>query len=163
MAVNAPSPLSYHRTKTKIQRETIVFILIFPSFHPHRPKYVDTALEAVAGIKSGQRVVIQGAVATPVLLVEAMTQHGKNAKLKDVQVCHLHTEGAVPYVDNECLGIFHTSCFFVGSNMRKPVAEGRAEYGTCHVFCVSSPPSLPPSLLLCARVFPFRASCLALT
>ena len=38
------------------------------------------------GIKSGQRVVIQGAVATPVLLVEAMTQFGKSAGLKDVQV-----------------------------------------------------------------------------
>ena len=81
-----PVPLSYQRASTQIQRETNVFILISPPSHPHRPQYVDSALEAVTGIKSGQRVVIQGAVATPVLLVEAMTQFGKSAGLKDVQV-----------------------------------------------------------------------------
>ncbi|GAB5034287.1 acetyl-hydrolase transferase family protein [Nannochloropsis oceanica] len=92
------------------------------------PVYVKSALEAVTGIESGQRVVIQGAVATPTLLIDAMTHHGKSAKLKGVQVCHLHTEGSAPYAEKECSDIFHTTCFFVGSNMRKPVAEGRAEY-----------------------------------
>lgn len=150
-----PVPLSYHRASTQIQRETIVLLINFTSpSHPHRPKYVDSALEAVSGIKSGQRVVIQGAVATPVLLVEAMTQYGKSANLKDVQICHLHTEGPVPYVENECLGIFHTSCFFVGSNMRKPVAEGRAEYGT-FLLRLSVLPSSPPSFAECIFVWIF--------
>ncbi len=104
-------------------------------------------------------------MATPVLLIDALTQHGKEAKLTDVKICHLHTEvrasrthrssclsypieadrlnayyalfypahthawqGTAPYVEPDCQGIFHTTCFFVGPNMRKPVAEGRAEY-----------------------------------
>lgn len=33
-----------------------------------------------------------GAVATPVDLIDALTQHGKEAGLKDVKICHLHTE-----------------------------------------------------------------------
>ena len=60
-----------------------------------------------------------------------MTEYGKSAGLKGVKVCHLHTEGTAPYVEEECLDIFQTTCFFVGPNMRKPVAEGRAEYGAC--------------------------------
>lgn len=111
---------------------------------------------------------LTGAVATPVDLIDALTQYGKEAKLQDVKICHLHTEvhtllhidtdtrgpqptdqstpitnrsipqsainphnqhqGTAPYVSPECKGIFHTTCFFVGPNMRKPVAEGRAEY-----------------------------------
>ncbi|EWM25929.1 acetyl- hydrolase transferase [Nannochloropsis gaditana] len=92
------------------------------------PVFVESALEAVSDIRSGQRVVIQGAIATPTLLIDAMTEYGKSVGLKGVKVCHLHTEGTAPYVEEECLDIFQTTCFFVGPNMRKPVAEGRAEY-----------------------------------
>lgn len=46
------------------------------------------------------------------------------AGLKGVKVCHMHTEGPAPYADPDCQGIFETSCFFVGSNLRKAVADG---------------------------------------
>lgn len=92
------------------------------------PREVKTAYEAVQCIKSGDRVVVQGSSATPVSLTQAMTDWGKAAGLKDVKICHLHTEGPAPYTEEDCEGIFHTSCFFVGANMRKAIAAGRAEY-----------------------------------
>lgn len=39
-------------------------------------------------------------------------------------MCHLHTEGPAPYTEEDCRGIFETTCFFVGSNLRKAVADG---------------------------------------
>jgi hypothetical protein len=49
-------------------------------------------------------VFIQGAAATPIHLVEAMTAVGKEACLKDIKVCHMHTEGPAPYTEKECQG-----------------------------------------------------------
>lgn len=48
-------------------------------------------------------------------------------------------QGKASYVEPDCQGIFHTTCFFVGSNMRKPIAEGRADY--CPIY-LSDIPSL---------------------
>jgi hypothetical protein len=56
-------------------------------------------------------VFIQGAAATPVHLVEAMTAMGKDARLKDIKVCHIHTEGSAPYTDKECQGKHSNSRF----------------------------------------------------
>lgn len=82
---------------------------------------------------------IQGAAATPVPLVEAMTAVGKEARLKDIKVCHMHTEGPAPYVDSECQGIFRSYSFFIGANVRKGVAEGTAD---CVPVFLSQIPSL---------------------
>jgi hypothetical protein len=57
-------------------------------------------------------VFIQGAAATPVPLVEAMTAVGKEARLKDIIVCHMHTEGPAPYIDRECQGKHSTKRFY---------------------------------------------------
>jgi hypothetical protein len=54
----------------------------------------------------GQTVFVQGAAATPIDLVTAMTEHGKANKLKDITVCHMHTEGPAAYCDPSCEGIF---------------------------------------------------------
>ncbi|KAJ8942764.1 hypothetical protein NQ314_009975 [Rhamnusium bicolor] len=56
-----------------------------------------------------------------------MTEVGKQRKLKDVTVCHMHTEGAAPYTDPSCEGIFRSLSFFMGANVRKAVAEGRGD------------------------------------
>jgi len=40
-------------------------------------------------------IMTTGAVATPHELVAALAQHGKQAGLQGVKVCHLHTEGVV--------------------------------------------------------------------
>lgn len=94
----------------------------------------------------GNTVFIQGAAATPIYLIKAMTDFGKNNSLKEVKVCHMHTEGDAPYTDISCEGIFRykelkilylilllilnycSSCsMFMGGNVRKAVADGRGD------------------------------------
>jgi len=87
-----------------------------------------TADEAVEVIKSGDTVFVHGAAATPSLLVEAMTRHGLSAGLQGVTVCHIHTDGAAPYAQPECDGIFRSRSFFIGANCRRAVNEGRGDY-----------------------------------
>lgn len=92
----------------------------------HQPEWL-TADEAVKMIKSGDTVFLSGAAATPIELVKAMTKHGKSSGLKDVTVCHMHTEGDAPYTDPDCVGIFRSASFFMAKNVRKAVAEGRSD------------------------------------
>lgn len=48
----------------------------------------------------------QGAAATPVHCLNAMTEFGKKNGLKNVRVVHMHTEGPAAYADPSCDGIF---------------------------------------------------------
>jgi len=90
------------------------------------PKWV-SAKEAVQCIKSGDTVFIQGAAATPLELVKEMTNYGKSSGLKNVMVCHMHTEGVAGYTEPDCEGIFRSCSFFMAANVRKAVAEGRSD------------------------------------
>jgi len=86
-----------------------------------------SAEEAVCVIKSGDTVFVQGAAATPTVLVKAMTKHGQDKNLCDITVCHMHTEGDADYCKPENASIFRSSSFFMGGNVRKAVAEGRGD------------------------------------
>jgi len=90
------------------------------------PKWT-TAEEAVKCIKSGDTVFLSGAASTPIQLAKAMTDHGKSSGLKDIVVCHMHTEGEAPYTNDDCKGIFRSLSFFMAGNVRKAVAEGRSD------------------------------------
>lgn len=70
---------------------------------------------------------VQGAAATPNILLEAMAHHGKENNLKDVTVIHMHTEGPAYYAQPEYSHIFRSKSTFMGGNVRKAVAEGRAD------------------------------------
>lgn len=91
------------------------------------PKWM-SAEESMRFIKSGDTVFIQGAAATPRALVPALAEYGKNNQLKDVKIHHIHTEGAAEYNEPELSGIFRSNSLFTGSNCRKPIAEGRADF-----------------------------------
>ena len=97
--------------------------------HPldKQPKWM-SAEESMRFIKSGDHVFIQGAAATPRALVPALAEYGKQNKLKDVRVHHIHTEGAGEYLSPDCEGIFRSNSLFTGANCRKPIAEGRADF-----------------------------------
>jgi acyl-CoA hydrolase len=86
----------------------------------------EIALQAVQIIESGNRVFIHSAAATPGTLVKAMTERA--SELKDVEIVSIHTEGPVPYADDKYVDNFKINSFFVGSNMRKHVQRGRANY-----------------------------------
>ena len=55
---------------------------------------ITSAEEAVKVIKSGDRVFVHGAAATPRQLVLAMT--ARASELRAVEIVHLHTEGPAP-------------------------------------------------------------------
>lgn len=60
---------------------------------------------------SGDTVFMSGAASTPIDLAEAMTRHGKANNLKDITVCHMHTEGPASYAQPDCEGSFYTYSF----------------------------------------------------
>lgn len=76
---------------------------------------------------TGDTVFIQGAAATPTRLVRALAAHGKQADLRDVHTCSMHTEGGAEYADPELAKHFRSVSFFMGGNVRKAVADGRAD------------------------------------
>ena len=85
-----------------------------------------SAAEAVAAIRSRDRVYVHTAAAAPQALVAALAERG--ASLHDVHMVHLHTEGPVPYVGPAQRGHFRTSALFVARNLRQAVADGDADY-----------------------------------
>jgi acyl-CoA hydrolase len=82
--------------------------------------------EAVAGIRSGDQVFVQGGAATPTALLTALV--GRAAELRDVGIVHFHTEGPAPHLDPEMAGHFRHRALFIGANARQAVNEGRADY-----------------------------------
>lgn len=88
-------------------------------------KYM-SAGEAVKLIRSGDRVLVHAASATPQTLLKAMT--ARAPELRDVEIVHIHTEGYAEYAKPEYNESFRTSCFFIGGNMRKYVQMGSAQY-----------------------------------
>lgn len=85
-----------------------------------------TAAEAVAPIRSGERVFIHGMAAAPQSLIQALAD--RKDEVEAVEVVHLHTEGDAPYAQPGMERAFHTNCLFIGGNVRGAVQEGRADY-----------------------------------
>ena len=88
-------------------------------------KYV-TAAEAVQVVKSGDRVYVQAAAATPTILTKALTDRA--SELRDVEICHLHTEGDAPYANPALADSFHVNSFFIGANVRHTLKAGNGSY-----------------------------------
>lgn len=81
--------------------------------------------EVIAHIKSGDRVFVHGASATPTTLLDAMC---RRTDLEDVTLYHLHTTGHADFAAPEHHGRFRSVSLFVGPALRAPVAEGRADF-----------------------------------
>jgi len=77
-------------------------------------------------IKSNDRIFIQMGAAAPQALIKAMT--ARHEELRNVEVCHLHTEGAAPYADPLLRKSFHVNSFFVGANIRHTLEAGNGSY-----------------------------------
>jgi len=81
--------------------------------------------EAVSHLKSGMKVFIHGAAATPTPLIEAMC---RRTDLHDVELYHMHTEGPAPFLDAECRERFTSISLFTGRPARHAVQEGYADF-----------------------------------
>ena len=82
--------------------------------------------EAVAGIRSGNQIWVQGGAATPSVLLDALV--ARAPELRDVRMVHFHTEGPAPHLAPEMAPHFRLKALFIGANARQAVNEGRAEY-----------------------------------
>jgi acyl-CoA hydrolase/RimJ/RimL family protein N-acetyltransferase len=85
-----------------------------------------SAEQAVANIQAGERVFVGTGCATPRALVAAL--EARAATASDVQLVHFLTTGAVARVQGKPVTAFKHKVFFVGSDTRELVRDGRAEY-----------------------------------
>jgi acyl-CoA hydrolase len=83
------------------------------------------AAEAVRHVKSGDRVFVHGAAATPTELLDALCAR---TDLEGVELFHLHTNGPAPFAEPSASGRLHSNSLFTGPPLRKAVDEGRADF-----------------------------------
>ena len=88
--------------------------------------HCNIADEAVRHINSDSRIYIQAAAATPSVLTEALTRRAP--ELRNVEICHLHTEGDAPYSNPALSESFHVNSFFIGKNVRHTLEAGNGSY-----------------------------------
>ncbi|MCC6275272.1 MAG: acetyl-CoA hydrolase/transferase family protein [Leptospiraceae bacterium] len=81
--------------------------------------------DALKPLKSGNRVFVHGASATPTPLLDAMV---KRKDLENVKLYHLHLAGDVAFAQPEYKDQFFSVSLFTGPSLRKPVEEGRADF-----------------------------------
>lgn len=84
------------------------------------------AAEAVAVVRSGDRVFIHSVAAAPQALIAALA--ARAPALRGVEVVQLHTEGPAPYAAPELAASFRVNALFVGKNVRDAVARGQGDY-----------------------------------
>ncbi len=89
-------------------------------------KKLTTAEEAVRIVQPGDRVYVQPGCAEPEILVRALLCRAP--ELHDVEIVHLMTMGNADYVQPEYASHFRHNSLFTGSNVRRAVQEGRADY-----------------------------------
>jgi 4-hydroxybutyrate CoA-transferase len=85
-----------------------------------------TADEAMEAVRSGNRVFIHGAAATPLPLVSALGRRLQD--VSGVETVSIHTIGDAPYASAELSAHVRHRALFIGANVRAAVNEGRADY-----------------------------------
>jgi len=89
-------------------------------------KKLVSAEDAVADIKSGNRVYISGNAATPYVLMKALAS--RKDELKGIELVHVLLIGEDPLSSREMFGHFRHNSLFVGPADRQAINEGRADY-----------------------------------
>jgi len=82
--------------------------------------------EALKKLRSGDRIFVGTACATPCKLIEALAALEK--PLADIQLVHFLTDGDIPLDARGTSPKFRHKVFFVGSNTREYLKSGRVEY-----------------------------------
>ena len=81
---------------------------------------------AIDLIGRGKHIFLGSGAAEPVGLVEELV--GRADRFSDNQIVHLLTLGPAPYAEARYESNFRHNAFFIGSNVRSAVHEGRADY-----------------------------------
>ncbi len=85
-----------------------------------------TAAEALSVVRSGDRIFVGTACATPVSLIQSLEDSKRD--LSDVQLIHFLTTGAMQHTDGVPSSRFRHTSFFVGSDTREAMKNGSADY-----------------------------------
>ncbi len=85
-----------------------------------------TAAEALANVKSGDRVVFAHACGEPLDLVDALVARADG--LRDVEINHMVAMGRGEYAQPEFADSFFHQSLFVGASTREAVKDGRGDY-----------------------------------
>lgn len=89
-----------------------------------------SAEEAVAAVRSGDRVAVGHAAGAPEVLLKALV--AQKDRLRSVEMVHMLCLGDGGYLDEGMEPHFRFNGIFVGSNARKAVEEGRGDYTPCY-------------------------------
>ena len=81
--------------------------------------------DAVSLIRSGMRIFVHGAAATPITLLDALAAR---EDLRDVTLYHLHTDGTGSFLAPQVHKRIRSVSFFTGAAARCAVQEGRADF-----------------------------------
>lgn len=94
-----------------------------------KEKYADricTAAEAVANVRSGEKIIFGDWVSEPPALVDALVS--RSNELRGVEIIHGMSPGPNAYAAPEYAGIFHHTSLFIGPKTRKAYAQKRIDY-----------------------------------
>jgi len=90
-----------------------------------KSKVVDSS-QAIKKIKRGARIFLGTGCGVPYHLVQELATH--SGQMADNEIVHLLTLGDTPSADSKFQNQFRHNTFFVSSNIREAVSEGRADY-----------------------------------
>lgn len=85
-----------------------------------------TAQEAVKLVKSGDRIYVQAAAATPKILTDALAERA--SELRGVEVSHILTSDYAAYANPSLRDSFYVNSFFLSANVRHIIKEGNGSY-----------------------------------
>jgi acyl-CoA hydrolase/RimJ/RimL family protein N-acetyltransferase len=85
-----------------------------------------TAPQAIKKIRRGSRIFLGTGCGVPYHLVQELANHAN--QMADNEIVHLLTLGDTPSADRKFQTQFRHNTFFVSSNIRDAVSEGRADY-----------------------------------
>ncbi len=85
-----------------------------------------TPQQAVAIIKSGDRIFLSGNASVPRKVLSALVEFAPT--LRDVEICQALSIGSADYVDPKLAKHLRVNSMFISENVRKAVQEGRADF-----------------------------------
>ncbi|MDE1208321.1 acetyl-CoA hydrolase/transferase family protein [Tenacibaculum larymnensis] len=85
-----------------------------------------TAEEAVAIVKSNNKIFFQGAAMTPNLLIDTLCE--RYQEVTNVEIIQIHTHGKAKYLEEPYSKSFKLISCFVGDNVRKGVNMNNGDY-----------------------------------
>ncbi|HLO37418.1 MAG TPA: acetyl-CoA hydrolase/transferase C-terminal domain-containing protein, partial [Lacibacter sp.] len=92
----------------------------------YRHIHYQSVEQALAVIKSGQRVFVQGSAQTPLYLLRELAK--QSHRLQQVELVFITVQGDITVDQPQYEGIFNINCMFVSNSVRKAVNEGRADF-----------------------------------